>query len=165
MRCLLSELESWVAIAAAAVDLPDSTCPASRTPHRLTVQPYLCTPPTKPAPKVSLPTRPTIVSGKLPSHEGMVVTTTRRRHLSVSVVLRGYMMVRRHHGPLIALKYYPPPPKPPKPPTTHPRKVPPTSLLIGPMDPTDVWYWRNLRPATCQDLPVSRCAGRGSQAC
>ena len=164
MRCLVSEVESWVAFFATAVDLPDSTCPASRTPHRLTVQPYLCTPPTKPAPKVSLPTRPTIVSGKLPSHEGMVVTTTRRRHLSVSVVLRGYMMVRRHHGPLIALKHYPPPPKPPKPPTTHPRKVPPTPRFVESSEPHDVWDHRNLRAAICQDLPVSLCRGRAAIA-
>ena len=153
MRCLVSEVESWIAFFATAVDLPDSTCVRSRTPDRLTVQPYLCTPPTKPAPKVSLPTRPTIVSGKLPSHEGMVVTTTRRRHLSVSVVLRGYMMVRRHHSPLIALKHYPPPPKPP---TTHPRNCSPTSLFVGPMDPSYVWYRRNLRPAICRAILVWR---------
>jgi hypothetical protein len=41
----------------------------------------------------------------------------------------------------------------------------PTSLFVGPTDPNDVWYCRNLRPATCEGVPVWRCVGRGSEAC
>ena len=40
-----------------------------------------------------LPTRPKIVCDKLPSHEGVVVTTTRRRRLGVSMPLIVTVMV------------------------------------------------------------------------
>ena len=85
-------LEIWVELATADVDLPDSTCVRFRTPDRLIAQPYLCTPPTEPAPKVRLPTRPKIVCDKLPSHGAVVVTTTRRRRL-VSMPLIVTVMV------------------------------------------------------------------------
>ena len=153
MRCLVSEVESWVAFAPNIFDCPISTCPAPRKPHRLNPEPCLFTLPTKPAPIIA---RLKIVCEKLPSHEGMVVTTTRWRYLSISVVLPETVMVRRHHGPLIALKHYPLPPKPSKPSTTHARKFSPTSLFVGPMDPSYVWYRRNLRPAICRAIPVWR---------
>ena len=141
VRCVVSKLESWVGLATADVDRTDSTCTASRTPHRLNPEPCLFTLPTKPAPIIAPPTRPQIVYGKLPSHEGVVVTTTRWRRLSISVVLPETVMARSHHGHLLALKHYP---LPPKPPTTHARKVPPTPLFVGAMDPDDVWDRRNL---------------------
>ena len=139
MRCLVSEVESWVAFAPNIFDCLNSTCPARRTPHRLNREPCLFTLPTKPAPIIASAARLKIVCEKLPSHEGMVVTTTRWRYLSISVVLPETVMVRRHHDPLIALKHYPLPPKPSKPPTTYARKVPPTPRFVESSKPHDVW--------------------------
>ena len=144
VRCVVSEVESWVGLATADVDRTDSTCTASRTPHRLNPEPCLFTLPTKPAPIIAPPTRLKIVCGKLPSHEGVVVTTTRWRRLSISVVLPENAKARSHHGYLLALKHSPRRQTRPKPPITHARKVPPTPLFVGAMDPDDVWDRRNL---------------------
>ena len=144
------------------IDRTDSTCTASRTPHRLNPEPCLFTLPTKPAPIIAPLTRPQIVCGKLLSYEGVVVTTTRWRPLSISVVLPETVMARSHHGYLLALKHYP---LPPKPPATRALKFSPTSLFVGPMDPTDVWYCQNLHPAICRAIPGWRCAGVALKPC
>ena len=56
-------------------------------------------------------------------------------------------------------------PKPAQAATHATRNFSPTSLLVGPMDPGDVWHCRNLRPAICRVIPVWRHAGRRRDTC
>ena len=51
-------------------------------------------------------------------------------------------------------------PKPAQAATHATRNFSLTSLFVDPMDPTDVWYCRNLRAAICESVPVWRHAGR-----